>query len=161
MTTTAHLALPPFWMHAEELHTLAPGDVVLCGVGELASAAGCAVVTPTLWRLCNASVTELAATRMVASCEAWHPTPIECGPEGRARGVCSALVLTGRAGPASLRSLGECIAQGRLEFANDPAGAQLAVDGTITARGEIVRCEGEIGLRVLEMIDNAEGGPSC
>ncbi|MBX3408770.1 MAG: hypothetical protein KF859_02655 [Phycisphaeraceae bacterium] len=157
-TTAVHLALPGFFIHAEERRTLAPGDVVLCGVSDLTAAPGCMVATPTLWGLCHAQVTEHGATSFKVTCGPWSPAPLTSDALPRARGVSSATVLLGRAGPAPLSTLGACIAAGAMEFANDPAGGCLIIDGRLVARGEMVRCDGEIGLRLLDMMSAVEGG---
>lgn len=146
-STLVSLALAPFALALDELASLAMGDVVLPGLDELSQAIGCRLVTPTLWRLCGAAITGDSPTHLSVMAGPMAIAPDfenEPTPEGHA----AASIHLGETSIThdELRAWG---AGRTLALGKTPGREAALIVGTrVIARGELVRAEGQLGLRI-------------
>ncbi len=70
-----HLALPAFSMQPDEMRALETGDVILLGASDLTTLPqGCELVTPTNWRIADATIIEDTPTHIDVAVRACTPT---------------------------------------------------------------------------------------
>ena len=141
------LELPAIPLCEAELRAIEPGDCLLLDAREVADLAGrCAVVTQTGWRLADVEALDDGPTFAAVRCGRWDPRPIANEAPEQAHG------LRVRLGAASLTaSQIERWDEGRrLCFAkNAEAPVLLVHEGRQTGAGELVRCHGELAVRVV------------
>ncbi|MBS0197578.1 MAG: FliM/FliN family flagellar motor switch protein [Planctomycetes bacterium] len=149
------LALPTFALADSELAEMQPGDIVLPGLTDLASAAGCRLVTRTLWCLADAAIAADAPGHIQVRCGPVNVRPDAPLADPAPPAHRTACVLIGDS-PASVTDLTELAADRFLSIRKRPGEeATLLVDARAVARGELVRCENEIGVRITQRIGGA------
>lgn len=150
------LALPAFAFPVQELRAMQPGDAVLLGIDDFAGAVGSRLVTRSLWRLGGAVILSDAPTHLTVSAERVAPEPDDgigmTAPEGH----CAACVLLGSA-TASAAELGAFADQWRLTLRKTPGEeAILIADGCEAARGELVRADDQLAMRITRLCSGSE-----
>lgn len=147
---TVRLALPPITLPCEQLATLAPGDVILLGATDLESfAAPCRLVTTTGWSLGTARIATDRALATSVRCAALDPRPHVEPPHRAEDRVVHALVGNRE---LSLAQLARWEADATIDLVKEgDAPVELIANGHRLGRGELVRVEGEVGVRVVEL----------
>lgn len=152
----AVLALPPVVLDQELVRKIAPGDVVMIGATDLSSfGSHCRLVTTNAWQLSVASVVRDVPGLVSVRCGELRPEVYE--PPAAAENTVALLPITG-----SIRLMLDQIqgwqAGAVLDLVTSSvAPVDLLIESRWFASGELVRVEGEIGVRVLER-EVADGG---
>ncbi|MEM7203128.1 MAG: FliM/FliN family flagellar motor switch protein [Planctomycetota bacterium] len=140
------LELAPVPLSAEEHARLAPGSVVLLGASDLISPPiPCQLVTATGWRLCLAQIAMDSPTLLQVRCGPVEPLALPAEAPGRE------LVPVLGERELTVEQLAAWRQGSPVEFARDVAGAVVLHEGGAPAwRGELVRVQGELGVRLLQ-----------
>lgn len=153
------LALPRVTLSPEELGAVRPGDVIVIGSTDLSSfATDAAIVTSTAWRLADATIVRDGPDLVTVRC---GPLRVEVfQPRADREGFACLVPVTG-SHQISLDQVRAWTAGAILDL-KKPAGANvdLLLDASWFASGELVRVEGEVGIRILEREDFGGGDPS-
>ena len=149
------MALPHFALAREELDSLNVGDVVLPGLASLEAAVECRLVTRTLWRLCGAEIVGDAATHLGLSCG-----PLEIRPDAAREptpdGHVPACILVGGT-EISFEALRGWTSPRAVSLGKTPGlEATLVANARIAARGELVRADGEVAMRLNTLVPSLE-----
>jgi len=149
MILTVRLALPSVRLPAVEGPALQPGDVVLLGVTDLAAVPGCRLITAEGWELSTATVVRDSADVVSVRCGAF---------DARVWDAASAAEGDTLLGPTlgaqflSLEQVAHWPVGALLDLSKD---LQSMVDlwrgGAVAARGELIRIDGELGVRVTDV----------
>jgi hypothetical protein len=142
---TLRLALPPVALPAGEAGRLQNGDVVLLGMTDLATAGGCRLVTTTGWSLSSAGVAGDSPTVVSVRCGAFDLRVWDSAAGGDE-------VLTPVIGSQSVAvdQLRQWRSGATIDFPKDAAApVELYARGRSIGSGELVRVDGELGVRLL------------
>lgn len=146
-TVEVRLALPPIELGAEEWKDAALGDVLLLGATEFSSLASpCALVTDTGWRISTASIVADSPTLVSVAVGVFDP---DAYTGGSASGNVVHIDPTIGAARVTLDQIAHWTSGARIDL---PKAGALPVSlfhgGVELARGELVRAEGELGIRL-------------
>jgi hypothetical protein len=145
-TIELRVAFPPLKLSRDELKSLRPGDVLLTGISDMTSTAGFRLATTSGWTLAPITVTRDSATSMTVQAGPVRPDVREIGDADR-------ILLTPLIGrvPVTLEQLRRSARGGTFELQKDGSSPVEVFDGTDrVARGELVKIDDEIGIRLLE-----------
>ena len=146
------VALPPVALSDQAWSSLEGGDAVLLGVGQVTSAsAGAVLVSTSGWAVADVRVEADSPTVCCARVVRWRM-------ESWQRDAEAACVMLGRS-RVSVRAL-VGLAEGEILDVAKPDGfVELWRGGRARWRGELVRVDDEVAVRLLEAIDVGEGRP--
>jgi hypothetical protein len=148
-TITLRLALPPVTIPPGEVERLQPGDLLLLGATELKNMPECRLVTSTGWSVASATIVRHTPTVLSVRCGAFEPQARDAVAVALAAGQ---QVITPVAGQLPLRigQLQRWRSDAALDLPLDLAApVELQVDGRPVGEAELVRVDGEVGLRLL------------
>jgi hypothetical protein len=150
-TTTIELclALPPLRLDRKETQALQNGDVVLLGATDLhAFAANCRLATTRGWSLSSASVVRDSPAVLTARCGPFSLRALAVASPDEPQAILNVLVGSK---PIALEGVRQWQSDGTIDLPKDPALPANLYDGLkCIARGELVRLDGELGLRLIE-----------
>jgi hypothetical protein len=148
-TIDLRLALPPVRLDRKEALTLQAGDVILLGATDLhAFAANCRLATSGGWSLSSASIVRDSAAVLTARCGPFSLRTLAAASPDEPQAILNILVGFK---PIAIEGVRQWQADGTIDLPKDPALAADVYDGLKRiGRGELVRLEGEIGVRLIE-----------
>lgn len=153
-TITLHLALPPVAIPPGEVERLQPGDLLLLGATELQNLPECRLVTSTGWSLASATIVRHSPTVLTVRCGALEPQVWDAAAAvavNTGRQVLTPVV--GRL-PIRVGQLQRWRSGAALDLPQDlTTPVELHVDGRSAGKAELVRVDGEVGLRLLDRRD--------
>jgi hypothetical protein len=142
-------ALPPIRLARRDAMSITPGDVLLAGVTDLAAfGADGRIVTTNGWSLAGAAIVRDSPTVLTVRCGRFALETLSVGV-GEAEAVLHCLIGTQKMSPEQIRYWQN---GATIDLTKDPALPVDVYDGlTRIARGELVKLDGEIGVRVVEV----------
>lgn len=153
-----YLALPAVSLARQEYQGMQPGDVLLLGRTELTSAGcGCGLVTTTGWQAATAEV--LLDSPTVISVRCGKARPI-LSPALSVQAAPDTVLLVPAVGGIrqTLEQLSGWQDGQMLDLPKDAKAPVTLYNGSRrVATGELVRVEGEVGVRVLDLFPSAAG----
>jgi hypothetical protein len=152
-TITLRLAFPPVAIPPGEVARLQPGDLLLLGATELQNLAECRLVTSTGWSVASATLVRHSPTVLTVRCGPLEP---QVWDAGAGSGNTAEQVLTPVLGrlPIRIGQLQRWRSGGTLDLPRDLATpVELHVEGRSVGEAELVRVDGEVGLRLLDRKD--------
>ena len=143
------LTLPPVSLHRDAVEGLRAGDVLLLGATDLSSfGARCRLVTSNAWQLGSATVVSDAAERVTVRCGALALEVYQ--PPAAPDGSVAILPVFGSTS-LTLDQVRRWPTEGTLDLvASSASPVDLLVDARWLASGELVRIDGELGVRVTQ-----------
>lgn len=157
-----HLRLRPIAVSPDERGALSTGDVLMTGCTDLDSLGGAGeLVSDTGWRLCSATIVKHHGHFIAIRCGRLDPQPVDVpGEHGNACHV------TARIGSAVVteETLQDWNAGAVLDLLLErERPVEISTSDAHRAAGELIRFDGEIGIRLLETPCAARGHdePAC
>jgi hypothetical protein len=144
------LALPPVRIERSDFQSLQAGDVLLLGVSDLASfGTPCRLATPNGWSLSTATIVRDSPTVVSVRCGPFALQPLPAAVPGEPQAMLNLLVGSQ---PLSPEQLQRWQPEASIDLAKDPALPVDVYEGLLQiSRGELVRLDGEIGVRLAEV----------
>jgi flagellar motor switch/type III secretory pathway protein FliN len=156
---TLRLALPPGSIPSGEVERLQSGDLLLLGATELPNLPECRLVTTTGWSLASATIVRHTPTVLTVRCGAYEPQVWDPAAAAVDTGQQVLTPVVGRL-PIRIGQLQRWRSGAALDLPQDLATpVELHVDGRSVAGAELVRVDGEVGLRLLDRKD--PGAPAA
>lgn len=147
------LALPWVTLHAEEFERLAPGDVVLLGGSDPVGLARTGFVrSETGWRIADVRAAQFTHTGIDVQVQDLG-LAVDASPPAPAGSLVTVRPIAGSVS-LTLAQISDLRAGDVLTLPFDPAAPLiLSLANQTLARGEFVRVQGEVGMRVIERLD--------
>jgi hypothetical protein len=144
------LALPSIRLDRKETQGLQNGDVVLLGATDLhAFAANCRLATSSGWSLAPASIVRDSPAILTARCGPFSLRTLAAAGPDEPQAILNVLIGSK---PIAIEGIRQWQADGTIDLPKDPVLPADLYDGLKRiARGELVRLEGELGLRLIEV----------
>jgi hypothetical protein len=158
---TVRMAFPPLRIARGDVQSLQAGDVLMIGATDLQQSlgAGCRLVTAQGWSLSAASIVRDSPTVLTARCGAFALDTLAVAPPGADQSILNVLVGSQE---MTLEQVRQWRADATIDLPKDPALPVDVVEGLERiGRGELVRLDGEIGARIVNLARPAAKGAAA